>query len=69
MKTSKLTKSIMVVVTVAALAVPGVSHAQESVAPCMAAYWVSPQPVDATHALNRSTGVSKPNVLRSRSFN
>ena len=27
------------------------------------------QPIDATHALNRSAGVSNPNVLRGRSFN
>ena len=27
------------------------------------------QPVDATHALNRSAGVSNPSVLRGRSFN
>jgi hypothetical protein len=30
---------------------------------------LSAQPVDATHALNRSAGVSKPKVLRGRSFN
>jgi len=30
---------------------------------------LSAQPVDATHALNRSAGVSKPSVLRGRSFN
>ena len=27
------------------------------------------QPIDATHALNRSAGVSNPSVLRGRSFN
>jgi hypothetical protein len=30
---------------------------------------LSAQPVDATHALNLSAGVSKLNVLRGRSFN
>jgi hypothetical protein len=30
---------------------------------------VPAQPVDATHALNRSAGVSNPSVLRGRSFN
>jgi len=31
-------------------------------------YSLPPQPVDATHALNLSAGVSKPNVLRGRSL-
>src|SRR5262249_4766258 len=31
-------------------------------------YWPPAQPVDATHALNRSAGVSKPKVLRGRSL-
>jgi hypothetical protein len=32
-------------------------------------FWLSLQPVDATHALNRSAGVSNSNVSRGRSFN
>ena len=32
-------------------------------------YVLPAQPVDATHALNLSAGVSNPNVLRGRSFN
>ena len=31
-------------------------------------YWLPFQPVDATHAANRSAGVSKSNVFRGRSF-
>ncbi len=31
-------------------------------------FQVPPQPIDATHALNRSAGVSNPSVLRGRSF-
>jgi len=34
----------------------------------MSAFGVPPQPVDATHALNLSAGVSNPSVLRGRSF-
>ena len=32
-------------------------------------FFLPPQPVDATHALNLSAGVSNFNVLRGRSFN
>jgi len=32
-------------------------------------FWLHHQPVNATHALNRSASVSYPNVLRGRSFN
>lgn len=35
----------------------------------MAAIVPRAQPMDATHALNRSAGVSKPNVFRGLSFN
>jgi len=34
----------------------------------MSALPLPPQPVDATHALNLSAGVSNSNVLRGRSF-
>jgi len=34
-----------------------------------ARYGLSAQPVNATHVLNRSAGVSKSSVLRGRSFN
>ena len=37
--------------------------------PASVRFWLSAQPVDATHALNLSAGVSKLNVLRGRSFN
>jgi hypothetical protein len=32
-------------------------------------FWLPPQSVDATHALNLSAGVSNSNVLRGRSLN
>ena len=35
----------------------------------MSALPLRPQPIDATHALNRSAGVSNASVLRGRSFN
>jgi hypothetical protein len=31
-------------------------------------YWLRPQPVNATHWLNRSAGVSKPNVFLGRNY-
>jgi len=34
----------------------------------MSAFTLSSQPIDATHALNRSAGVSNPSVFRGRSF-